>query len=278
MVKDFFIVNTFINESNSINNDITTPVAVFICQELHSLQTMQNIAMEINTKESIFICKKDNSDVKQNVFEAICFSNNKQTNTHCCGLFAAAKVINLLDPKIKEISININNNKYNIQIKRNNNILVTFYIMNNFSDIKIVLNLHHINILFNRENIVAINRYNNTLIIETKYPNTLDILNSFNFVSLCNQILVDTVIVTSRSNEYHYNYCAQFYSNKNNIDIVYNSIIVSNYWHKKIKEIKLIGYFPQSKSYISTITDSILFSIECKCIINSNGELLVENI
>lgn len=278
MVKDFFIVNTFTNESNSINNDITTPVAVFICQEFHSLQTMQNISMEINTKESIFIHKKDNSDVKRNVFDAICFSSNKQISTHCCGLFAAAKVINSLNPKTKEININVNNNNYNVQVKPNNNVLVTFCIINDFSDIKRIFNLHYINLLFSRENIIAINRYNNTLIIETKYHNTLDILNNFNFVSLCNQILVDTVIITSRSNEYHYNYCAQFYSNKNNIDIMYNSIIVANYWHKKIKEIKLIGYFPQSKSYISTFTDSILFNIECKCIINSNGELLVENI
>lgn len=272
MVKDFFIVDTFTSVNNSTDNKIVTPVAVFICQEFPSTQIMQNIAMEINTKESVFINKNNNnSDSKQNVFEAMCFSNNKQINTHCCGIFAAAKVINSLDQKIKKMTIGTNNNKYNIQIKPNNNVLITFYIINDFSDIKRVFNVNYINLLFNKENIVGINRYQNTLIIETKYPNIseFNILNTFGF---------DTVIITSRSDRYQCDYFAQFYSNKDYIDIMYNSIVVANYWHMKTKEIKLIGYFPQSKSYISTFTDSLLFNIECKCIIHSNGELLVENI
>ena len=268
MIKDFFIVNTFTSTNNSIDNNLVTPVAVFICQEFHSLHTMQNIAMEINTKESIFIHKNNNSNIKQNAFNAICFSNTKQINSCCCGLFAAAKVINLLDPKTKKITIDINNNRYNAQVKRNNNILVAF------PNIKIYFNLHYINLIFNSDNIVSINRYKNTLIIETKYPN----IQKFNLVSLRNHISFDTVIITSKSYEYKCDYFAQFHSNKNNIDIMYYSMIIANYWHRKINNIKLIGYYPQSKSYISTFTNSKSFNIECECIIHSNGELLVENI
>ena len=264
MIKDFFIVNTFTSTNNSIDNNLVTPVAVFICQAFHSIRTMQNIAMEINTKESIFIHKDNNSNIKQNLFNAICFANNKQISTCCCGLFAASKVINLLDPKIKKITIDINNNGYNAQVKRDNNILVTLP----------NANLCYNNLLFNRENIVSINKYKNTLIIETKYPNIPEV----SLVSLLNNTSVDTVIITSRSYEYQCDYFAQFYRNKNNIDIMYYSIIIANYWHRKINKIKLIGYFPQGKSYISTFTDSILFNIECKCIIHSNGELLVKNI
>ena len=245
---------------------------------------MQNIAMEINTKETIFIYPKN-----KNKFNAICFENKTEINTLCCGVFAAAKVINTLNPNLNKITIDTNNCKYYVKILSNNNVLVAFNTKNSDFNISKVFIHPYINILLKNKHILSINKYNNTLIIETKYNNVFDnnILNTINYKS---------IIITSRSNTYEYDYFAQFYNNTveiNTIEIgprsgtnrfghhictMYNSVLIANYWYNKIKKIKLCGYLPQNKSYINTFNDNNFFNIECKCEIHSSGELLVDNI
>ena len=266
MIKDFFIVNTFIGEDTNINNPIIVPVAVFICQDTYSLQNMQDISMEINTKETIFIYPKN-----KNKFHAICFKNKTEVNTLCCGVFAAAKVINTLNPNLNKIIIDTNNCKYYAKLLNNNNVLVTFNIRNIKINSSKVFSHPYINILLKNNNVLSINKYNNTVIIETKYNNVFgnNILNTINCKS---------IIITSRSNTYEYDYLARFYNNTIEVRHMYNSVLIANYWYKKIKKIKLCGYLPQNKSYINTSTDNNVFSIECKCVIHSSGELLVDNI
>ena len=80
---DFWIVDTF--AKNALEG---IPSAVFFVDEFNDEELLQNIAMEINSPETIFLKDLHNGD-----FESMCFTPKAKGLFFGNSLFAAAKVI-----------------------------------------------------------------------------------------------------------------------------------------------------------------------------------------
>ena len=115
MPIDFWIVDTFHNKLF-----LGVPAMVSFVDDFSDTKLLQNISLEINTPESIFLRK-----VNDTVFEAVCYTPIMKGLFLGNALYAAAKVINE-QTNLKQFSINCGIRVFIVEIEYDGKIKIRF--------------------------------------------------------------------------------------------------------------------------------------------------------
>lgn len=263
---NFWIVDTFAKKAFQ-----GIPSAVFFVENFDNEELLQNVAMEINTPETIFLKDLQNGD-----FESICFTPKAKGLFLGNSLFAAAKII-YEQKKSKEFNIISGIRIFAIKITDSDQIRIRFSTVN-LNKVTMPLNLDK---ALNDEIIVSLAECKDGLLIEIRSPKRLinlnpniDVLSSIKYNSFI--ITTDTHFETNAD----YDFCAKVYAPKLGL---YNSFIspiantkLAAYWfNRKNKNQFVSALVSENKNAYSNIDyDEEFTYITGDCLISTSGDFL----
>lgn len=261
---NFWIVDTFAKELFQ-----GIPSAVFFVENLYNDELLQNIAMEINTPETIFLKDLQNGD-----FESVCFTPKSKGLFFGNSLFAAAKVI-YKKTRSKEFKIISGIRIFAVKITDSNQIQIRFSTVN-LNKVTMPLNLDK---ALNDEIIVSLAECKDELIIEIRSPKRLinlnpniDILSNIGYNSFV--ITTDTHFETNAD----YDFCAKVFAPKLGL---YNSLIspiantkLAAYWFNRMNKNQFVSAFVSENrnTYSHIEYDDEFTYITGDCLISTSGE------
>lgn len=269
MAKKFWIVDTF--SENAFQGN---PAAVFFVDHLDDNDALfQNVAMEINTPETIFVKNLENGD-----FEALCFTPNSKGLYFGNGLFAAAKVINSQNPDLKEFKIIVGIRVFLINILENGSIKIRFSTVS----VNKVPMPASLNAALDGEIVVSIAESKEELIVEIRSPKRL-----FNLepnIDILKTIDYNSFIITADTHyeqDVDYDFCAKVFAPRLGI---FSDIItpiayakLAAYWSDRIEKTELIGFQSSlNRSGYANINYGEEFTyLTGYCSISTEGSMLV---
>ena len=266
MATKFWIVDTFSN--NALRG---IPSAVFFVDNFEDESLFQNVAMEINTPETIFIKDLQNGD-----FESMCFSPRNKGLFFGNSLFAAAKVINQ-KTELKQFNIICGIRIFAIEVNDLGETNVRFSTVE-LNKVSTPINL---NAALDDELIVSLAECKDELIIEIRSPKRLmnlspnmDILTSINYNSFI--ITADTHYET----DLDYDFCAKVFAPRLGIfrDIATPIACakLAAYWSERIEKTNLVAFVSGSENAgnVNINYGSEFTHISGNCVISTTGEML----
>ncbi len=236
MSVDFWIVDTFSKTPFG-----GSPCAVIFWDDFNNEVLMQNIAMELNVSETVFVRRVGLSD-----FEISCFSPTSKGMLFGNGLFAVAHII-----CSKERDRN-----YNFNLIFGTRIFEVRGMDSESDLIKVKFSMPTINKVsmpdaiiraLSGENVVSVAESNNALIVEGRSPKRLT--NLAPNTDIFRHIEYDMVIVTAdthRETDTDYDFCARVFAPKFGIvedqvtPLAHSKLIA--YWLERISKPELIGF------------------------------------
>jgi predicted PhzF superfamily epimerase YddE/YHI9 len=249
-----------------------TPAAVFLLDEFLDDSLMQNLAMEINAPETIFVKELSNGD-----FESICFCPISKGMNFGNALFAAGKIIQQdMHISKKEVNIIHNSEVFPITFLKDERIKIRFHTVK-VNKTRVPAGL---NDAIQGELIVSIAEAENDLIIELRGPSKLlninpnfDILKTIDYSSVI--LTADTHYDTASG----YDFCSKVYAPKFGIFFSITTPIaftkLAAYWSQRMIKQNLIGRQISTSrgghAEINLIDDSI--DIITECVITTKGEI-----
>jgi PhzF family phenazine biosynthesis protein len=265
-VTNFWIVDTFCKDIFHGN-----PAAVFFVDNISDSATLQNIAMEINTPETIFVKELENGN-----FESVCFTPKSKSLSFGNGLFAAAKVINERSRTTRKFSIICGIRIFVVSILDNGDISIRFSTVE-LEKIPIPTNL---SAALNDEIIVSIAACKDELIVEMRSPSKL--LNMIPNLDILSSINYDSFIITTDTHyetNVDYDFCVKVFAPKLGIfrDMLtpIASAKLAAYWTGRVNKVDLIGYQASNKkSYVYINYGHEFTNLTCSCVISAHGKVL----
>lgn len=265
-VMKFWIVDTFSDKAFQ-----GVPAAVFFAEDLENDVLLQDIAMEINSPESIFIKERGNGD-----FESISFSPKAKGLFLGNSLFAAAKVINE-QTGLKSFNIISGIRIFLTEIDDSGKIKVRFSTV----ELNKVPTPPELNAALNNELVVSIAECKDELIVEIRSPKrllnlspSLDILSGINYSSFV--ITADT----HYESDLDYDFCAKVFAPKlgiyHDIATPISCAKLAAYWHDRIEKTDVIAFGGTGKESgkININYGQEFTHISGRCSISTTGELL----
>ncbi len=271
MANNFWIVDTF--NKNAFHG---SPSAVFFVDTLDNEELFQNIAMEINTPDTIFV-----KDAKHNNFEVLCFSPNCKGMFFGNCLFAASEVILKQNPNLPEFNLIHGNIIYNVTKQEDGQIRVIFSSAE-INKASMPASLHS---ALDSELIVSIAESDMDLIVEIRSPKR--VFNMTPNMDSLKTLEYDTVILTADTHyevDMDYDFCARVFAP--NIGI-FNDIVspkahskLAAYWVDRMGKNKLIGYQSSDirEGYTNALYEDEFTYISGNCVITAVGEMLIKNL
>lgn len=262
---EFWIVDTF-----SKNAFQGVPSTVFFVEDLSNEELLQNISMEINTPETIFL-----KDLKNGDFESLCFTPKVKGLFLGNALFAAAKVI-YEKLKIREFNIISGIRIFAVKITESDQVQIRFSTVT-LNKVSLPFNL---NKALNDEIIVSLAECKDELIIEIRSPKRLssltpniDVLSSIGYDSFI--ITTDTHFETNTD----YDFCSKVFAPRLGL---YNELIspiantkLAAYWRNRMGQNQFVSALGSDNktaySYIDYADDFTY--ITGNCIISASGTL-----
>ncbi|MDR0942523.1 MAG: PhzF family phenazine biosynthesis protein [Holosporales bacterium] len=256
---NFWIVDTFCDDVFCNN-----PSAVFFIDEFGDDRLLQNISMEINTTETIFV-----KDLQNCKFEAMCFTPNSKGLYLGNGLFAAAKVICEKYPKLKEFDIRSEERAFNVKVLHNGEITICFPTI----PLRDVIKPIDLSAAFDEQTIVSVAECQNDLIVEMRdlkelfnlKPN-LDALNKIDYKSF-------VMVAVENQTDGGYNFCAKVCAPKlgifNGVTTPIAYAELAAYWANKINKAEFIGRAKSER--INVKYNSEFTYITSNCVISTGG-------
>ncbi|MDR3224032.1 MAG: PhzF family phenazine biosynthesis protein [Holosporales bacterium] len=267
MATSFWVVDTFCDDVFR-----GTPSSVFFVDEFGDEGLLQNVSMEINTPETIFI-----RDLHNGNFESMCFTPNSKGLSFGNGLFAAAKIINEKNPDLKEFHIMCGVRVFAIKITDGGDVTVRFSAIT-LEKVPMPLKLPA---ALNGEIIVSIAKCKNELIVEIRNPNRLtylqpniDTLLRINYKSFI--ITADTHYQTN----VEYDFCAKVFAPKLGVFSDITTPIahskLAEYWASRMKKTSLVGLHTSNRRCGKTniVVNKEFMYVTGRCEIVTEGEML----
>ncbi|MDR1390985.1 MAG: PhzF family phenazine biosynthesis protein [Holosporales bacterium] len=231
MATDFWIVDTFSSDSFQ-----GIPSAIFFVNNFDNEKLLQDVAMEINTPETIFIKELENGD-----FESMCFTPKVKGLYFGNGLFAAAKAINEKMGK-KEFNIISGIRIFSTSLCDSGEVKIRFSTVV-LDKVTMPVNLDS---ALNDEIIVSIAESKDDLIVEIRSPKRLvnlapnmDILSGMRYNSFI--ITADTHYETDVA----YDFCVKVFAPKLGVfsDIItpISNAKLAAYWSRRMEKVNLVG-------------------------------------
>ncbi|MDR1365105.1 MAG: PhzF family phenazine biosynthesis protein [Holosporales bacterium] len=267
MTQKFWIVDTF-----SIRAFGGVPSAVFFVDEFGRDDLLQNIAMEINTPETIFVKRECNGAV-----EAKCYTPNYGGMHFGNSVFAAAKVI-LSKDSIKETTITCDGITYEAVMCSDGKITIGFA-NEPLEKVSTPINMSS---TLGGVIIVSIAKCGRELIVEIRSPGKLanlsinmDILRTMNY---------DSIVVTTDahySGDVGYDFCANVYAPKlgifRDITTPVASVALAEYWHERMNKRELVGVQISATKCGQTTArrEPDITHVTGNCMIVMSGEMLI---
>lgn len=266
MAKNFWIVDTFSKSAFQ-----GTSSAVFFVDCFDDELLLQNVAMELNAPETIFIKDLQNGD-----FESICFSPKSKGLFFGNGLFAAAKVINQ-KTELRQFNIICGIRIFAIDISDEGGIDVRFSTVE-LNKVSTPINLH---VALDDELIVSLAECKDELIIEIRSPKRLmnltpnmDILANINYNSFI--ITADTHYET----DLDYDFCAKVFAPRlgvfRDIATPISCAKLAAYWSSRIEKTNLKAFIGSGQNIGNANIDygSEFTHVSGDCVISTIGEML----
>jgi PhzF family phenazine biosynthesis protein len=268
METSFWIVDTF-----SDNVFRGNPAAVLFVDELSDCALLQNIAMEINALETIFV-----KELYDGNFEALCFTPKIRGLYLGNGLFAAAKVINDRKPAVRRFNIICGIRIFLVNILDNGDVSIRFSTVE-LEKVPIPTNL---SAALNDEIVVSIAAGKDELIVEMRSPSKL--LNLSPNLDILGGIAYDSFILTTDTHyevNADYDFGVRVFAPKLGIfrdmltPIAATKLVA--YWTGRMEKKELVGFQPSSDktSYVSARYGSEFTNLTCRCVISVYGHILL---
>lgn len=234
MAIDFWIVDTF--SKSPLNG---SPSAVIFFDNFNNETLMQNIAMELNTPETVFVKNFNEYD-----FEVACFCPTSKGLNFGNGLFAASHII-LSEARSKTDTFNLVSGTRIFEAHRTRENLIRVKLsMPSVSKIPMP---DAVTRALHGENIVSVAESKNALIVEVRSPRKLANLNPN--TDIFRHIDQDMVIVTADTHyetDTDYDFCARVFAPK--LGVVEDRVTplahsrLASYWISRIGKTDLTGY------------------------------------
>ena len=262
MPVDFWIVDTFHNKPFC-----GVPAMVSFVDDFSNSQLLQNISMEINTPESIFLRK-----VNDTVFEAVCYTPVMKGLFFGNALYAASKVIKE-QTNLKKFSINCGMRVFIVEIEDDGKIKIRF------STVKLdkAGTPSNINHAMNGELIVSLAECKNELIIEIRSPSRLKDLQPN--IEMFWNMKQDSFAITADNHyetDVNYDFCAQVFAPRLG---VYRSIIspiactkLSAYWVNRFDKSSFISSGIKGETVYIEHGDEYTY-ISGNCVVSTKGHM-----
>ncbi|MDR2666518.1 MAG: PhzF family phenazine biosynthesis protein [Holosporales bacterium] len=232
MATKFWIVDTFSRKAFGGN-----PSAVFLLDDFGDEKLLQNVAMEIKTPETIFI-----KNLQDGKFESRFFSPNSAGLNLGNGLFAAAEIIKLNDPKITNFSIVHGAEVFVVNVLEDKSVRIRFQTAK-LNKASVPPNIAS---ALNREIVVSISESEGDLIVEMRSPKKLfklspnmDILQNIGYTSFI--LTADTHYEVG----VNYDFCARVFAPKLGFfadtmsPLAY--VKLASYWSERMQKTDLVG-------------------------------------
>lgn len=264
MATKFWIVDSF---SDTPFNGV--PSAVFFVDEAKDEVLLQNVAMEINTPETIFL-----RDLQNGTFESMCYTPKAKGLFFGNALYSAAKVI-AENRGLTQFSIICGIRVFQIEVLPNGEIKIRFSTVE-LAKASLPVNL---NSALNEELIVSLSECKDELIVEIRSPKRLlnlnpntEILKNINYNSFV--ITADTHYET----DLDYDFCAKVFAPKlgvyDNISTPIACAKLAAYWTDRMEKTLLIASGGNGEKFSIEYTPEFTF-ISGFCAISTIGEMLV---
>jgi PhzF family phenazine biosynthesis protein len=262
----FWIVDTF-----SKNQFQGNPASVFFVESFDNENLMQNIAMEINTPESIFLKKLQHGD-----YEAMCFTPNSKGLSFGNGLFAASEVIRSQYQDIKEFKIVSGIRVFIVQINPDSSITIRFSTVS----VNKVSMPSELTYALEGEIVVSVCECKDELIVEIRSPKRLFNLNPN--IDVLRSIDYDSFIITADTHfeaDVDYDFCVKVFAPRLGIFSDITTPIahakLAAYWVNRIGKSTMTGFqsSPNRSGYVNIDYKDEYTYITGKCSISTHGEM-----
>jgi PhzF family phenazine biosynthesis protein len=200
MNTDFWIVDTFSEKKFG-----GSPSSVIFVDDFSDDQLMQNIAMELNTPETIFVKKIDNGD-----FEVSCFTPTEKGIYFGNGMFALAHII-FTENIVPKNTINLVLGSRIFEIKTSDDGIITARL--SAPGINRIAMPNEVIEAMNGENIVSVAESKGALIVEVRSPKKVENLDpNMDVLRHMNYALTIVTADTHYETETDYDFCARVFA------------------------------------------------------------------
>jgi predicted PhzF superfamily epimerase YddE/YHI9 len=270
MATDFWIVDTL---SKELMRGI--PSAVFFVEDLENSELLQNISMEINTTETIFV--KREADGK---FLCKCFSSR------CCGMhfgnsiIAAAKIINLQDQSLVKFNLSVDRRIVPVQVLEDGAIELRF----ESAHVRKAVMPTFLHSALAGQLIVSVSACDTDLIVEIRSPKKLK--NLVPHIDHLKRIYnYESFIITTDAHyetDVNYDFCAKVFAPK--LELFHDvltpmaSVKLAKYWSQRMGKNELVGCYQQSgekNCYVTLKYSEEYTSVTSYCVISTEGKMSV---
>ncbi|MDR1034512.1 MAG: PhzF family phenazine biosynthesis protein [Holosporales bacterium] len=269
MATSFWIVDTLSRELLRGH-----PAAVFFVEDFCSDDLLQNISMEINTTETIFVKKVD-----ADRFLCKCFTSNYHGMDFGNGLFAAAKVINSQNLSLMEFRIIVDQKDILIQILSDGAIKMKFESAN--VEKAVVPTLLHSALA--GKLIVSVAKCDLDLIVEIRSPKKLLNLSPdvdmFKRIHHYNSFIITTD--THYETDLDYDFCARVFAPKFGLfrDVLtpLAGVKLATYWSGRMGKNDFIGFQSsrERNCYINLSYGEDYTFVTGYCAISTEGQMAI---
>ena len=266
MTTKFYIVDTFSKDAFH-----GSPTAVFLVDDLSNEELLQNMAIEINTPESIFIKELQHGD-----FEIVCFCQSTKGMFFGNGLFAAAEVIYRKQNKLTTFNFICGNKIYQVDHQDNKEIKIKFSTLT-LNKVSMPSSLTS---ALDGELVVSIAECKNDLIVEIRSPKR--VFNLIPNMDILKGIDYNLIILTADTHyetEVDYDFCAKVFAPKlgifNDIISPFAHVKLAAYWVDRMEKNEFIGHqASEFRTGYSKVSYGEEFTyISGNCIISATGEM-----
>ncbi|MDR1333157.1 MAG: PhzF family phenazine biosynthesis protein [Holosporales bacterium] len=270
MTRQFWIVDTF---SEYVLGGI--PAAVFFADENDDDTLLQNIAMEVNATETIFI-----NQIGYGKFEAKCFTPNCRGMYFGNSIYAAAQVISSQAPELKNLSITCDGESYEVEIKNSEEITVEFA---NIPLEKVPTPIS-LPAALDGVIVVSIAKSKNELILEVRSPSKL--ANLIPNMDMLRSMSYDSFVITTDAHyngSVDYDFCSNVYAPKLGIfkDIAtpIAHAKLAAYWAARMNKTSFVGVqiSHERKRYAAIRYEPDATYVTCRCAKVASGEMFVRS-
>ena len=264
-MTDFWIVDTFCNKPLR-----GIPATVFFIDDFSNENLLQSIAMEMNSSESIFL-----HELKNGIFESICYTPTTKGLFFGNGLYAAAKVIHS-KTALKQFNITCGIRVFVINVADDGRIKIRFSTVD-LEKATTPLNLSN---ALNGELVVSLAECKGELIVEVRSPSRLQDLRAN--MDMLQGIGYNSFIVTADTHyetNLNYDFCLKVFAPKLGVYRAISSPIacakLSAYWIDRMKKNVLTASgIGEERFYIEHENEFTYISGYCS--ISTQGSLLTE--
>ncbi|MDR0640623.1 MAG: PhzF family phenazine biosynthesis protein [Holosporales bacterium] len=268
MATNFWIVDTLSPELLHGN-----PSAVFLVDTFKDQDLLQNVAMEINTPETIFAQK-----LSDDHFTCQCFSPKSHDVDFGNGIFALAKVVAHQDPSLKEFKATLSQKTIIVRLLDDGSIQLQY---DKVTIRKTVMpaNLHS---ALNGELVVSVAECDGDLIVEIRSPKKLLNLNP-SIDILGNIVRYNSFIITTDTHyefDMPYDFCVKVLAPKlgifRGIMTPISCVKLASYWAQRMGKTTFIASQSSrdKECKANIISDGAHVLLTSNCVIVAEGEIL----